>query len=302
MHPKQKTGGEAHPATTSKTVLVTGATGRQGGAVARRLLRGGWRVRALTRDPSNPAARGLAERGAEVIPGDLNDRTSLERALANVYGVFSVQDYRSAGYDGEVRQGKTLAEAANAAGVRHFVYSSVAAANSDSGLPQFESKWKIEQRIRQLDLPATILRPVSFMENFEAPPLRKAIRAGLLIFPMRSDKALQMIAVDDIAAFAALALENPKQYIGATLELAGDELTMPQAAAVFSRVLGRRVGFVRLPLLLARIFMPQEMVRMFNWFNEKGFHAKIPTLRARYPELTTLEAWLRRSGWDQAKR
>ena len=294
--------GTQSPHTTGKIVLVAGATGQQGGAVARRLLREGWRVRALTRDPSKPAARSLANQGAEVVPGDLNDRGSVERALANVYGVFSVQEYGPAGYDGEVRQGKTLAEAANAAGVKHFVYTSVASANAGTGLPHFESKWKIEQRIRALDLPATILRPVSFMENFNLSSVRRGIRAGLLVFPMRPGKALQMIAVDDIATFAVLAFQNPRQYIGATFELAGDELTLPQAAAVFSRVLGRRVWFLPLPLFLARIFLGVEIAQMFRWLNERGYQVKIPALRALHPGLMTLESWLRTTGWDKDKR
>ena len=144
-----------------RTILVTGATGQQGGAVARELLERGFGVRALTRDPEKPVARELAERGAEVVRGDLDDRPSLERALEGVHGVFSVQQFFEAGYEGEVRQGSGLAEAAKAADVSHLVYSSVGSAHRDTGLPHFESKWEVEES----GVGYTILRPVFFMQN-----------------------------------------------------------------------------------------------------------------------------------------
>lgn len=151
-----------------ETILVTGATGQQGGAVTRHLLAGGWRLRALIRDPEKPAARALAENRVELVQGDLNDRASLNRALKGVYGVFSMQNFwlPDVGAEGEVRQGKTIADAATAAGVQHFVYTSVGAAHRGMGQAHFASKWEIEQHIRALGLPATILRPVSFMENY----------------------------------------------------------------------------------------------------------------------------------------
>src|ERR1700737_3260600 len=110
------------------TVLVTGATGRQGGAVVRHLLPKGWRLRALTRNPSSHAAQELARNGVEVVQGDLDDPSSLDRALRGVYGVYSVQDFWTVGAKREVQQGKNLADVAKKAGVQHFVYSSVGGA------------------------------------------------------------------------------------------------------------------------------------------------------------------------------
>src|ERR1035441_5506439 len=134
----------------TKTILVTGATGQQGGAVARQLLKQpSFAVRALSRDLAKPAARALAQAGAEVIRGDLNDPASIRRALEGAYGVFSVQNFMETGFDGEINQGKHLADAAKSAGVQHFVYSSVVSADRRTGLPHFESKWQIEQHIAQ---------------------------------------------------------------------------------------------------------------------------------------------------------
>src|SRR5262245_25080598 len=135
---------------SEKTVLVTGATGRQGGAVIRYMLPKGWKLRGLTRNPSSPAAQDLARQGVEVVQGDLEDPASLERAARGLYGVYSVQDFWSVGAKREVLQGKNLAEAAKNAHVEHFVYSSVGGAERSSGIDHWESKWEIEKHIRQI--------------------------------------------------------------------------------------------------------------------------------------------------------
>lgn len=280
------------------TILVTGATGHQGGAVARHLRARGWPVGALTRDTQKPSARNLAELGVEVIQGDLDNRSSLDRALKDVYGVFSVQNFWETGAAREITQGKTLAEAAKVAGVKHFIYSSVGGAERGTGIPHFDSKWEIEQHVRALDLPATILRPVFYMDNFNSPDFRSAILQGTLSLAMQPDKTLQMIAVDDIGAIAALAFERPHEFIGCAIELAGDEMSMPQAADAFSRVLGRPVRFVEQPIEQVHGFSP-EMAVMFEWFNQKGYAADIPALRALYPPLLRFEDWLRKTGWAQ---
>jgi uncharacterized protein YbjT (DUF2867 family) len=154
-------------------VLVTGATGQQGGAVARQLLSRGHKVRALTRKPQGEAAKALAGLGAEVVPGDLDEVGSLEKALAGAWGVFSVQNTWEAGVEAEERQGKRLAELARQAGVSHFVYTSVGSAHRRTGIPHFDNKARIEETVRGLGFPSyTILRPVFFMENWTSPRSR----------------------------------------------------------------------------------------------------------------------------------
>jgi uncharacterized protein YbjT (DUF2867 family) len=278
-----------------KIILVTGATGNQGGAVARQLLAQGWPLRALVRDPSKPAAQALAQSGIELAQGDLDDRESLDRALAGVYGVFSVQNFWQSGFEGEIRQGKALADAAKAAGVQHFVYSSVDGAERNSGIAHFESKYQIEQHIQALDLPATILRPVFFMDNF-ATMMRPSEQDGALTIamPLPPDTRLQMIAVDDIGAFAALAFEQPQQFLGTELAIAGDELTLPQTAEVWSKTIGKPVQFVALPMEQVRGANP-EGAAMFQWFIDHGYQARINELRAIHPELLSFEQWLRKT-------
>ena len=287
-----------------KIVLITGATGRQGGAVIRHMLPKGWKLRALTRNPDSAVAQELARQGIEVVRGDLEDPASLEKAIGGVYGVYSVQDFWSVGARREVQQGKNLADAAKKAGTSHFVYSSVGGAERNSGIPHWESKWEIEQHIRKLTLPATILRPAGFMDNYYVDQVEIGILKGKLIDPVRGDKPYQTIAADDIGAFAALAFERPKEFIGAEIEIAGSELTNRQAAEVFSRVLGKKVKFQKLPLPVVRLFLGKEFHQMFAWFNEAGFKADIDGLRRRYPEvhLRSLEEWLRDEGWHKRAR
>ena len=279
---------------SDKLIVVTGATGQQGGATARHLLAQGWRVRALVRDPNKPAAQELAAKGAELAQGDLDDRASLDRALSGAYGVFSVQTFMGPeGPVGETRQGNRLADAAKAAGIQHFVYTSVGGADRKSGVPHFESKWQIEEHIRSLGLPATILRPVFFMDNLWSPWMGP--RDGVLAIGLRPTTSLQMIAADDIGAFAALAFARPQEFIGKALEIAGDSLTMPQVADAFTQVSGQPVRFVEQPLEQVRSFNA-EMGDMMAWFNDHGYTADIPALRKLRPGLLTFETWLRKTG------
>ena len=286
---------------SQKLIVVTGATGQQGGAVARHLLSKGWNVRALTRDAGKPAAKALAEAGAELVIADNDDRASLDAAFQGAYGVFSVQNFwlPGVGEEGEVRQGKNIADAAQAAGARHLVYSSVGAAHRGMGQAHFASKHEIEQYIQSLGLPYTILRPVLFMENYNWQ--RALITNGTFTgFGLRPDKSVQMIAVDDIAAFTALAFEHPSEYLGRTIELAGDELTEAQIAETISEVIGRPIGLAARQMPAGAAPSPEQLA-MYQFFNGQGYDADIAALRQVYPPLKTLEQWLRETGWENAE-
>lgn len=277
-----------------RTILVTGATGQQGGAAARYLLASGWRVRGLTRDVSKPAAQQLASAGVELVQGDLADNAVLQQAVRDVYGVFSIQNPQEHGPEAERQQGIALADAASAAGVQHFVYSSAGGAERNSGLPHVESKWAIEQHIQQLGLAATVFRPVFFMDNFNWN--RQDITNGTYSIALHPHTRLQLIAADDIGAFVALAFNHPDQYTDQALEIAGDELTPPEIAQAFEDVLGHPVAFVEQPIEQVRSFAP-EMALMFEWFNTNGNQADIPMLRTLHPQLKTLHQWLRANEW-----
>ena len=290
---------------TDRIVLVTGATGRQGGAVVDHMLPKGWKVRALTREsPSGPSAQRLAVRGIEVVQGDLEDPASLERAASGVYGVYSVQDFWAVGAKREVQQGKNMADAAKKAGVEHFVYGSVGGAERNSRITHWESKWEIEKYIRKVGLLATMIRPAAFMENYYIDQVEIGILKGKLMDPIRGNKPYQTIAAGDIGGFVALAFERPREFIGTELEIAGSELTNIEAAQVFSRVLGKPVRFRKLPMPIVRVILGKEFYEMFRWFNESGFKADITALRQRYPDvrLQTLEEWLRNEGWHKRAR
>ena len=281
-----------------KVIAVTGSTGQQGGAVARKLVSEGWKVRALTRDLEKPQAQELASLGAELVAGDMENRSKLDAAFDGAYGVFSVQNFwlPNVGFEGEIRQGKLVAEAARAAGVQHLVYSSVGAAHRGMGQKHFESKWIIEQYIQALEIPYTILRPAAFMENYNWS--RAYILSGTFTGNgLRPDKKHQIVAVQDIAEFAALAFANPGQYLGKTIELAGDELTEPEIAETFSRVIGRPVQLVP-PSGGWTNASEEEMRAAFNFFNGEAYTADIPALRRLHPGLVRFEEYLRKNGWE----
>ena len=285
----------------NKIIAVTGATGQQGGAVARKLLAEGWKVRALTRDADKPAAQELDSLGAEVFAGDMDNRAELDAAFKGSYGVFSVQNFwlPNVGFEGEIKQGKNVADAAKAAGVEHLVFSSVGAAHRGMGQKHFESKWIIEQYIHSLGIPYTVLRPAAFFENFkwERPYILNGTFNAL---GLRPEKERQLIAVEDIAAFVALAFADPEQYLGRTIELAGDALTEAQIAETFAKVIGRPVTLT-LPSGGSGRRSEEEMIAMFNFFNGEAYDADIPALRKLHPGLLTLEQYLRKSGWENAQ-
>jgi uncharacterized protein YbjT (DUF2867 family) len=282
-----------------RVILVSGATGQQGGTVARNLLEWGFAVRALTRDADKAAARELADLGAEVVGGDLEDRESIERALDGVYGVFSVQQFMETGVEDEVRQGVLLADAARAAGVEHIVYSSVGSAHRETGIPHFESKFEVEEHVRASGVPYTVLRPVFFMQNWEY--MREPILGGTLPQPLDPDKPFQMIDAEDIGVFAAMAFTDPERWIGREVDIAGDELTMPEIAATFSRVIGRNVDYFQVPWEGFEEQMGEEYTVMYQWFNDHGYEANIAALRDEFPGLASFEQYLRAHGWENAE-
>jgi uncharacterized protein YbjT (DUF2867 family) len=282
-------------------ILVAGATGKQGGAVIRHLKGKEWKIRALTRNANSSAAQALAGEGIDVVQGDMNDPSSLDRAMEDAYGVFSVQNFWIVGAEVEIQQGKNMANAALRAGVQHFVYTSVGAAERKTGVVHFESKFVIEEHIRSIGLNATVLRPVGFMENYLIPHLRDRILKGKLVHPVAADKKQQLIPTDDIGAIAAAAFEEPDKFVGQSIEIASVELTNPEIAEIFGRVIGRPVRYKKLPMLLVRLFMGKELHQMFRWYNQAGYEADIPALRSSFPnvKLTSLEEWLLRVEWGE---
>ena len=278
----------------TKPILVTGATGQQGGAVARALLVKGQKVRVMTRNPEKAAS--LAKAGAEIVQGDLTNQAILQMALRGVHGVFAMSTPFEAGMEAEVRQGIMLADAAKQAGIAHYVYTSVGSAHRNTGIPHFDSKWKVEQHIRQIGLPATILRPVWFMENFTT--FAKPSAEGVLMLPMKPARKLAMVALKDIGEFGAAAFLRPKDFLGQAIDLAGDELTMPETAALLTKAMGRPIRFQEFPMDQAEAAMGHDLATMFRWFNEVGYAIDIPALKQQFGiPLATFAEWMKTMDW-----
>jgi uncharacterized protein YbjT (DUF2867 family) len=284
-----------------KYILVTGATGRQGGAVVQNLLKNNLPVRALTRSPDSISSQALISKGVQLIKGDMGNPDSLIHAMTDCYAVFSIQNFFEYGAEPEIRYGKNMADAAKKTGVSHFVYSSVCNAGDHTGVPHFETKFIIEKYIQQIGLPATILRPVKFMENYYILQVFKGILGGKLFDPINAAKRHQMIAAEDIGKYAAAVFLNPDKSMGLEIELAGDELSNDQIADTMSHILGTKIKFRRLPLFVARLMMDREMYLMFKWFNEKGFSADMERTKSHFPSIvpTTLSKWLLNENWQR---
>src|SRR5919202_4904209 len=234
-----------------RTVIVTGATGRQGGAVARHLLREGWRVRALTRDPTSKKARALRALGAEVVRGDMADLASLLPAFRGGYGVFSVQNPSISGALGELRQGTTVADAAQQAGVRHLVYASAGPGVPGTGVLQWDLKLDIEAHLRRLGLPVTVLRPTALMELMTDPAFYPAASTWHVMPKLAGGETpIPWIAATDIGAIAARAFADPDRFLGQELRLASDVRSVEECRAIYRRVLGKAPPRWPLPVWL----------------------------------------------------
>jgi uncharacterized protein YbjT (DUF2867 family) len=286
-------------------ILVTGATGQQGGAAAHALLERGFEVRALVRDENKPAARQLADAGAALAVGDLDDPASLRSALQSVRGVFLVLTMMTGpritpeGVAAEERRGRAVVSLASELGVDHLVYSSVGGAGQHTGIPHLESKTRIEEHIRALGLPATVIRPALFMDNFAAFN-RPALDHGELVvsLALRPQIRLPLIATRDIGVFAAIAFGHPERYLGEIVPLAGDCLTGPQIADSFAGATGMPARFRQLPIEQLRAFDP-DVAMMFEWLDQRETsEPDLAALRAEYPGLMNLADWLRVTGWQ----
>ncbi len=279
---------------TRRTILVTGATGQQGGAVSRSLLGKGQNVRVMTRRPDK--AQELQRMGAEVVRGDFDDPESFRDALRGVQGVFIVSTFAEKGIEAESEQGIAVVRECRKAGIPHVVYTSVCSAEKKTGIPHFESKAKVERVIDEVGQPATILRPVWFMENFEAPWLRPSIEQGVLRTPILADRKLQMIALSDIGEFAAEAFMRPTDFIGKKIDLAGDALTLPEVAARISKALNRPLRYEVIADERAEAAVGQDFAAMYRWFNREGYKVDIEALRKTYRiPLTTFDRYLNTS-------
>lgn len=279
-------------------IVVTGATGQQGGAVARELLAAGHRVRAVTRKPSGEPALALAALGAEVVAGNLDDADSLLRAFEGAWGIFAVQNTWEAGVEQEELQGKRTAEVAAKSGVRHFVYSSVGSAQRKTGIPHFDNKARVEETVRGAGFHSwVILRAAFFFENFLGPWFKPAIDNGQLAVGIKPTTVLQMIAVKDIGKYGKLAFERAEELNGRALDIAGDQLTMPEVARILSQTAGRPVTYFQVPIAEVRKGSG-DFALMLEWFDRVGYNADIAASAKEFGIApTSFAEWAKSVSW-----
>lgn len=260
----------------NELILVTGATGKQGGATIRALAKhGGFKLRAMTRKPDSDGAKALRALGVDVVQGDLDDAASLQAALKNTWGVFAVQNTWEAGVEKEEEQGKRIAKLARESGVQHFVYTSVGSAHLKTGIPHFDNKARVEETVKALGFPSwVIVRPVYFMENLLSP---WALQGDKLVAALKPTTKLQMVAVEDIGKFGCAAFVDAKKHANEAIDIAGDAVTMPEAAELLGAALGRTITFQSIPIEAVRQ-QSEDMAIMLEWFDRVGYSADIASL------------------------
>lgn len=289
--------------TNDSPILVTGATGKQGGATARRLLAEGRPVRALVRDTTTAAATALAAAGAQLVRGDFDDPASLPPALDGAAAVFAMPPvaFGPAGPDTEleVARGRALIDAAAAAGIEQVVLSTVAT-TSQGG----EGKVLLEKYLKDHVAQPTVLRPVRFMTNYLGLSVIgiDGIVDGVHRHLFSPHEPMQIIALEDIAEFAALAFADPTRFAGRTLELAGNEPTPVEAAATITEATGIPVRYEQLTDDEAAAISPLIAETRKRWQAGERWRADIEALRVIHPGLRTLSDWLAEGGAEAISR
>ena len=272
-------------------VLVTGATGNQGGALSRILLKKGHHVRAFVRNADSAAAKDLEGLGAEVKTGNFDDISSIQQAAQGIDSIFAMATPYS-GADVETRHGMNLANAAKGAGVKHLLYSSVGSANRATGVEHFDSKFKVEEHIKSLGIPYTIVGPAYVMDNLLGPWMVPGLKTGQLVQPLPPSRKLQQISFSDIADFMLLVLEHQDQFFGKRLDIASDEVSGLEVAGILSQVTNHTIQYVQKPI--------EGMEVMYEWFDQVGYSVDISSLRHDYPEIIwhTFEEWAKGQDWS----
>ena len=278
------------------TVVTTGSTGKQGGAVARGLLERGHKVRAVTRDPNSSQAKALANAGATLVEASREDTAAITKALEGATSLFAMTTPFGGGTDAETRQGVAAADAAKAAGV-HLVFTSVNSANRQTGVPHFDSKYEVEKHIAKVGVRATILAPAFFMENLAFG--KEQLARGVYAATLPPTRTLAQIAVADIGAVAVRVLEDARRFTGKRFDLASDELTGNDVVAILSRVTGRPFAYFQIPLDVIRQRMGEDGAKMSEWLDRVGYTADRAALRREFPDVAfhDFESWAKAQDW-----
>ncbi len=276
------------------TILVFGASGRQGGAVAKALLDRGWPVRALVRDPLSKNAVVLRQAGADIVQGTFAEIDTLRAAMRDAYGVFSVMPGYLEEQD-EVQTGCMIADLAAETGISHLVYSSGASSgDKPTGVARFDAKPRVEAHIHSLPLNATIVRPMIFMEMLLAPVF--GLNEGRYTFLLRPEQSMQLVAVEDIGKFVAAIFADRPRFSGKTIKLAGDTVTGNGLAAIFSEAAGRPIAYSRFrDDVLAANDALGSLAKILD-DGPLAEHVDLDAMRNINPDILSFRSWLATSG------
>jgi uncharacterized protein YbjT (DUF2867 family) len=276
-------------------VVVTGATGRQGGAVARHLRAGGWQVRGVTRSPGSPAARDLARLGVEVVTADLADADTVRAVCEGAHGVFSVQNPAKGGRDAELLQGRTVVEAAAHAGVSHLVLASAGPGVPGTGVDAWDVKLEVVAHARDRGVPLTVLRPMAFMELMTDKNLYPQVAAWHLMPRLvGEDRPLPWLAAEDVGVIAAKAFGDPASYVGRDLPLAAERRTLAECRATWRDVTGRDPRRFPMPVWVFEKFVGPDLTRMWRWLATHDVDTDPAQTRSLHPTALTVEEFVRR--------
>lgn len=282
-----------------RKVLVFGATGLQGGAVAAALLAQGHEVIGVTRNTTSEKAKALENKGANLVEGSLNNADQLIETMKTVDTVFALTSPYEEGAQMEIQQGTTLAKAAQSANVGHLVFSSVSDADKNTGIPHFDSKYAVEQKIAELGIPYTIIAPVYFMENLISPWNMDNIKSGKVSMALPEGVKIQQIAVEDIAQFAAAAITGREQYFNRRINIAGDELTGKEMVEQLTAITGKEFVYEGFSPEMIKATMP-DLAIMFEWFDRVGYSADFTRLKEDFPDVSTtrFESFAKNQNWE----
>lgn len=279
-----------------RKVLVAGATGQQGGSVVQALLKDGHEVTGITRNLNSPKVKKLKEQNVELVSVDFTDSKGLVDIIKNADTFFSLTTPFEGGIDHEIEQGISMANAAKKAGVGHFIFNSVCDANRQTGIPHFDSKYKVEKRIEALNIPYTIIAPSYFMNNIFFPYMLDPIKQGVLKMAMPGDCKLQQISAEDIGKFVGIVVNEREQMFNTRINISGDELTGEEAARILSKTLGKEIRYEGYnPDYLME--QNEDLALMYKWFIKEGYTANISHLK-KYGFMT-FEEWVKKQDWNK---
>ena len=295
---------------SAKLITVYGATGQQGGAVARALLsKDGFAVRAVTRNPDSERAVALKKAGAEIIKGDLEDRSTIDAAIAGAYGVFLVTDYwgllnrlknPDLAQEEEIAQGKAVGDACVRAGVKHVVYSGLQVVKDIIGhpVPHFDSKGLIELYLDQIGLPNTSVRYAAFYENFTSNMKAQPQPDGTLAITLPMDGPMDGVSVEDAGAVVASVFSLPEEFIGRKFGIAGDRITLEEYISIINKVSGQSIKYNKVPVeVFASFPFPgaDDLAYMFEFYMKGNPNQDQALTKRLNPNVLRFEEWAERN-------